>query len=89
MSDIIICVVIFVLIYGTLTMFYLAYRLAVMMDGLEKFLTDIKANGVHNDFQNGALRGLLCFYTEYFGNMYCGKKFLERLAKDNENQKQN
>lgn len=82
MSNIIICVVMFVLIYCTLTMFYLAYRLAVMMDGLEKFLADIKANGVHNDFQNGALRGLLCFYTEYFGNMYCGKKFLETLDKN-------
>lgn len=89
MSDVIISVVLFVLIYCTLTCFYLAYRLAVMMDGIEKFLTDIKANGVHNDFQNGVLRGLLCLYTEYFGNMYCGKKFLERLAKDNENQKQN
>lgn len=89
MSAILIYFILIVLIYCTLTMFYLAYRLAVMMDGLEKFLTDIKANGVHNDFQNGALRGLLCFYTEYFGNMYYGKKFLERLAKDNENQKQN
>lgn len=89
MSDIIICVVLFVLIYCTLTCFHLAYRLAVMKKALETVLTDIKANGVHNDFQNGALRGLLCFYTEYFGNMYCGKKFLERLAKGNENQKQN
>ena len=86
MQDLLSLFILFVLIYCTVTMFYLAHRLAVMMDGLEKFLTDIKANGVHNDFQNGVLRGLLCFYTEYFGNMYCGKKFLERLAKDEENQ---
>lgn len=89
MQDLLILFIMFVLIYCTFTCFYLAHRLAVMMGGLEKFLTDIKANGVHNDFQNGVLRGLLCFYTEYFGNMNCGKKFLERLAKDEENQKQN
>lgn len=58
-----------------------------MQKALETVLA--KNKDFDNDFKKGFFRGLLCFYTEYFGNMYCGKKFLERLAKDNENQKQN
>lgn len=87
MQDLLIIFIMFILIYCTLTCFYLAYRLSVMMTALETVLTNIKASGVCNEFQNGALWGLLTFYTEYFGNMNCGKKFLERLAKDNETQK--
>lgn len=78
MSDIIICVVLFVLIYCTLTCFHLAYKLAVMKTALETVLAKNKDFDNEDWFKKGFFSGLLCFYTTYFN----GKKFLETLDKN-------
>lgn len=75
MSDIIICVVMFVLLYCTLTCFHLAYKLSVMQKALETVLAKNKDFDNEDWFKKGFFSGLLCFYTEYFNS----KKFLESL----------
>lgn len=78
MSNIIICVVMFVLIYCTLTCFHLAYKLAVMKTALETVLAKNKDFDNEDWFKKGFFSGLFCLYTEYFND----KKFLETLDKN-------
>lgn len=78
MSNIIICAVLFVLIYCTLTCFHLAYKLAVMKTALETVLAKNKDFDNEDWFKKGFFSGLFCFYTTYFDS----KKFLETLDKN-------
>ena len=78
MSDVIISIVLFVLIYCTAGFIQLAWRLFLMKNRLETILAEHK--DFNDDFKKGVFSGLLCFYTEFFD----GKKFIESL---NENKK--
>lgn len=76
MSDVIISIVLFVLIYCTAGFIQLAWRLFLMKNRLETILAEHK--DFDDEFKKGFFSGLLCFYTTYFNS----KKFLETLDKN-------
>lgn len=80
-SDVVISVVVYGVVYCTIGYIQLLCRLFLMRKKLETILADHK--DFNDDFKKGVFSGLLCFYTEFFD----GKKFLKSLKKEKDNLK--